>query len=58
MRAAARWPSRCTRGNVADSATFLPEVQLLRGSFGIEQMVLVGDRGMIGHKTIGELRRP
>ncbi len=43
-------------GNVADSATFLPEVQRLREDFGIEQMVLVGDRGMIGHKTIGELR--
>jgi transposase len=43
-------------GNVADSATFMPEVQRLREQFGIEQLVMVGDRGMIGHKTIAELR--
>ena len=43
-------------GNVADSATFLPEVQRLRQSFGIEQLVMVGDRGMISSKAIDELR--
>jgi transposase len=43
-------------GNVADSATFLPEVQRLREQFGIEQLVMVGDRGMIGHAAIAELR--
>ena len=43
-------------GNVADSVTFLPEVQRLRESFGIEQLVMVGDRGMIGHASIAELR--
>jgi hypothetical protein len=43
-------------GNVADSATFMPQVQRLREEFGIEQMVLVGDRGMICSKTIAELR--
>lgn len=43
-------------GNAADSTTFMPEVQRLREQFGIEQMVMVGDRGMIGHKTIAELR--
>jgi hypothetical protein len=43
-------------GNVADSATFLPEVQRLREQFGIEHLVMVGDRGMIGHKAIAELR--
>jgi transposase len=43
-------------GNVADSATFMPEVQRLREQFGIEQLVMVGDRGMIGHKAIAELR--
>jgi transposase len=43
-------------GNVADSATFMPEVKRLRERFGIEQLVMVGDRGMIGHKTIEELR--
>jgi transposase len=43
-------------GNVADSATFMPEVQRLRERFGIEQLVMVGDRGMMGHATIAELR--
>ena len=43
-------------GNVDDSATFLPEVQRLRESFGIERLVMVGDRGMISSKAIDELR--
>lgn len=43
-------------GNVADSVTFLPEVQRLRERFGIERLVMVGDRGMISSKAIDELR--
>ncbi len=43
-------------GNTADSTTFLPEVQRLRTSFGIERMVMVGDRGMISQKAIQEMR--
>ena len=43
-------------GNVADSQTLLPEVQRLREDFGIERLVLVGDRGMISSKAIAELR--
>jgi transposase len=43
-------------GNVADSATFVPEVQRLREQFGIEHLVMVGDRGMIGRAAIAELR--
>jgi transposase len=43
-------------GNVADSQTLLPEVTRLRHDFGIEQLVLVGDRGMISSKAIDELR--
>jgi transposase len=43
-------------GNTADSTTLLPEVRRLREDFGIDELVLVGDRGMIGHKTIAELR--
>jgi hypothetical protein len=43
-------------GNVADSQTLLPEVARLRHDFGIEQLVLVGDRGMISSKAIAELR--
>jgi hypothetical protein len=43
-------------GNTADSQTFMPEVQRLRQSFGIERMVMVGDRGMISQKAIDEMR--
>jgi transposase len=43
-------------GNTADSQTFLPEVQRLRADFGIERMVMVGDRGMISEKAIAEMR--
>ena len=43
-------------GNVADSQTFLPEVQRLRQGFGIERVVMVGDRGMISSKAIAEMR--
>lgn len=42
-------------GNVADSTTFLPEVQRVRERFGIEQLVIAGDRGMISSKAIAEL---
>jgi len=43
-------------GNTADSQTFLPEVQRLRTDFGIERMVMVGDRGMIAQKAIDAMR--
>lgn len=42
-------------GNTSDSKTFLPEVQRLRTDFGIERMVMVGDRGMISQKAIDEM---
>ena len=44
-------------GNTADSATLLPQVHQLRRDFGIEQLVLVGDRGMISQKAIQELQQ-
>jgi hypothetical protein len=34
----------------------MPQVTQLREQFGLERLVLVGDRGMISHKAIGELR--
>jgi transposase len=43
-------------GNVADSLTLMPEVQRLREAFGVEQLVMVGDRGMISNKAIAEMR--
>ncbi len=43
-------------GNVADSQTLIPAVRRLRHDFGIERLVMVGDRGMISSKAIEELR--
>jgi len=44
-------------GNTADSQTLLPEVQRLRQDFGLEHLVMVGDRGMISQKAIDEIRQ-
>jgi transposase len=43
-------------GNTADAKTLMPEVAKLREDFGLQRLVLVGDRGMISHKAIAELR--
>jgi hypothetical protein len=43
-------------GNVADGQTLLPEVKRLREQFGVEQLVMVGDRGMVSKQTIATLR--
>ena len=42
-------------GNVSDSTTLLPQVTRLREDFGIGDVVMVGDRGMIAQKTIDAL---
>jgi transposase len=43
-------------GNTADARTLPEQVKQLREDFGLERLVLVGDRGMISHKTIDSLR--
>ena len=43
-------------GNTADSRTFMPAVHKLREDFGIERLVMVGDRGMVSQKAIDEMR--
>ena len=43
-------------GNTADSETLLPQVKRVREAFGIDTVVIVGDRGMISQKSIEELR--
>jgi len=43
-------------GNTADSKTLLPQVKRVREQFAIDTLVIVGDRGMISHKSIQELR--
>ncbi|MGH6638066.1 MAG: IS1634 family transposase [Polaromonas sp.] len=44
-------------GNTADSKTFMPAVQRVREDFGLAQVVMVGDRGMVSQKAIDELRQ-
>ena len=43
-------------GNTGDAKTLMPQVKKLREEFGLQRVVLVGDRGMISHKAIQELR--
>lgn len=43
-------------GNVSDAKTLLPQVEKLKETFGLDQVVLVGDRGMIGQAHIETLR--
>lgn len=43
-------------GNTADCETLLPQAKRLRQDFGIEAVVMVGDRGMISQAAIDGLR--
>jgi transposase len=43
-------------GNTSDSTTFMPAVQRLRTDFGIDRLVMVGDRGMISQKAIDAMQ--
>ncbi len=43
-------------GNTGDPKTLLPQVEKVQERFGIEQFVMVGDRGMITQTQIDELR--
>jgi hypothetical protein len=47
------WP-----GNTTDVTTLLPVVDRLRSRFGIEELCIVGDRGMISRDTVAQLRHP
>jgi transposase len=44
-------------GNTGDPKTVMPQVEKLQKTFAIEQLVLVGDRGMISQKQITELKQ-
>ena len=44
------------KGNTGDPKTLLPQVARVRERFGIERLVLVGDRGMISQVQITALR--
>lgn len=43
------------KGNTGDPKTLMPQVEKMRDEFGIEQFVLVGDRGMLTQKQIDVL---
>lgn len=43
-------------GNTADAKTLPEQIKRLREDFGLERLVLVGDRGMISHRAIDSLR--
>ena len=48
---------RAHPGNTADPSTLPGEVERLRGAFGLERAVLVGDRGMLTDARFADLRR-
>jgi transposase len=39
-------------GNTADPVTLIPEIERVKNAFAIDDLVIVGDRGMISQKTI------
>jgi transposase len=44
------------KGNTGDPKTLLPQVRKVKEDFGIETMVIVGDRGMITQTQIDEIK--
>jgi transposase len=44
------------KGNTNDSKTLMPQVRKVKDAFGIQRLVLVGDRGMIAQKQIDEIK--
>jgi hypothetical protein len=47
---------RVFTGNTGDPKTFPDAVDAVRGTFGLQQMIMVGDRGMITSARIKDLR--
>ena len=44
-------------GNAGDAPTFMPQVKKIRERFGIERIVIAGDRGMLTSTQVKELRK-
>ncbi|MGB8382493.1 MAG: transposase, partial [Dermatophilaceae bacterium] len=44
-------------GNTADPSAFITAVEVVRTRFGLTDLVMVGDRGMITSARIGALRK-
>src|SRR4030067_2788106 len=47
---------RVFAGNTADTGTGVGQIRILASSFGVEQITLVGDRGMLKQTQIGQLQ--
>jgi hypothetical protein len=47
---------RVFEGNTADPAAFIKAVEVVRGSFGLNDLVMIGDRGMITSARIRALK--
>jgi len=45
------------KGNTTDSTTLMSQIDKARTEFNLERLVIVGDRGMIGQKQIGQLKK-
>ena len=52
------WPVsvQAFEGNTADPKTLLPQVKKAKDAFGIDNLVMVGDRGMITNVQIGAMK--
>lgn len=46
------WP-----GNTADIRTLIPVIERLRGRFGVGDIIVVADRGMVSKETVDELEK-
>jgi transposase len=44
------------KGNTSDPKTLMPQIEKAKTEYGIERLVLVGDRGMIGQKQIKQCK--
>lgn len=44
-------------GNTADPKTLLPQVEKMKKNFGIDRLVMAGDRGMISNMQIDAMRK-
>ncbi len=53
---AARSRSGCLEGNTADPAAFTEIASVVKDTFGLQRMVMVGDRGMITSARIQALK--
>jgi len=47
---------RVFEGNTGDPKTLLPQIRKLKDEFGVDNLVIVGDRGMISQKQIDALK--